>query len=41
VASFRAWLIDLFLSVETSIGRSPAITMEGTGACAASILLNC
>jgi hypothetical protein len=40
VASFRAWRIDLFLSVETRIGRSPAITMEGTGACAASILFN-
>jgi hypothetical protein len=36
--SFGAGRIDLFLSVKTRIGRSPAITMEGTGACAAFIL---
>jgi hypothetical protein len=37
-ASFGAGLIDLFLPAETRIGCSPAITMEGTGACAAFIL---
>jgi hypothetical protein len=37
-ASFGAGLIGLFLSAETRIGCSPAITMEGTGACAAFIL---
>jgi hypothetical protein len=37
-ASFGAGLIGLFLSAETRIGCSPAITMEGTGGCAAFIL---
>ena len=36
--SFGAERIDLLLAAETRIGCSPAITMKGTGACAAFIL---
>src|SRR6266436_4092686 len=36
--SFGAGRIDLFLSAETRSGCAPAITLKGTGACAAFIL---